>query len=326
MNRRLMSEANCFFLGHGLDDAAAAARESSAGAEAGLGCVACHTNLNDWNNEEQVPWIVVDLQKRENLSRLEAERRYAAMSYNERDAYAMMMQQPALVHFWAGAERDRGADHDGPRFGFGAAVADRMAEDPKQYHATTLMPNLRLTDGEASDLAAYLTAQTRDKADQDLRASAEKAGESELLQILDRKGSDMWGSTGAYQEGMKTTELADQGAKLIVHYGCMNCHEIGGPPLTQGMLDLSDWGRKPLELLDFSRLDRAHYTRQGLADSAPDRSGGVQSGGCDRSAAHAVLSSDHCTGGSAGGFLCWGIGVCPLSRWPPMKRWRGGGR
>jgi hypothetical protein len=106
------------FLGHGLDDAAAAARNLPPGLKAGLGCVACHTNLNDWNNEEQVPWIVVDLQKRENLSRLEAERRYAAMSYNERDAYAMMMQQPALVHF-------------GPELsaiGEQITVADRMAE------------------------------------------------------------------------------------------------------------------------------------------------------------------------------------------------------
>jgi mono/diheme cytochrome c family protein len=229
------------FQGHGLDDAEAAAQHLPPGLKAGLGCLACHTNTNDWNNEQGVPWIVVDLMSRQNLSRTDAETRFAAMTYNQRQQYAMTMEHPKLVHFGPelsaiGQQLTIGRDPDSARRWLVAWL-----KNPRHYHDATLMPNLRLSDQEAGDLAVYLLAQRRDPV---------------------AKSPDPWSNLPAYSDEKRPRELAELGGKLIAHFGCMNCHEISGPAQPQGALDLSDWGQKPLDQLDFTRLDAAHHTRQ----------------------------------------------------------------
>jgi mono/diheme cytochrome c family protein len=229
------------FQGHGLDDADAASQHLPVGLKAGLGCLACHTNTNDWNNPQGVPWIVVDLMAHQNLSRLDADNRFAAMTYNQRQQYAMTMEQPKLVHFGPelsaiGEQLTIGRDPESARRWLVAWL-----KNPRHYHDATLMPNLRLSDQEASDLAVYLLGQRRDTR---------------------VKTPDPWSNLPAYSDENKPRELAELGGKLIAHYGCMNCHEISGPAHSQGSFDLSDWGQKPLELLDFTRLDAAHHTRQ----------------------------------------------------------------
>ena len=51
------------------------------------------------------------------------------------------------------------------------------------------------------------------------------------------------------------------GKKLISHYGCMSCHQINGmETATSPCANLSDWGQKGLDKLDFAYLDahKAH--------------------------------------------------------------------
>jgi cytochrome c2 len=284
------------FQGHGLDDAAAVEAGLQPGLKAGLGCLACHTNLNDWNSSQPTtrditglvggrngePWIVVDLMNRQKVSRTDAEARYDAMSYNERQTYAMENMsadsparidgEPMFAHFGPelsaiGQALLEGRDEDSAR-----AWLFAWLKNPHQYSDYTLMPNLRLSDQEALDLATYLLAQNRGKVDDDLRSQlqaitkkmpAGNAANTDALAALDTKPADAWSSAPPVQSSLSRPQLLDLGAKLISHYGCMNCHEIGGTAqLKQTALDLSDWGDKPLEKLDFSRLPAGQHTRQ----------------------------------------------------------------
>jgi cytochrome c551/c552 len=109
--------------------------------------------------------------------------------------------------------------------------------NPRNYNDKTLMPNLRLTEQEALDLSEY------------------------LLNLTKPTGSNPWASPPDQLPNPTPATLA-LGAKLIIHYGCANCHEIASPAIGQTALDLSDWGDKPLDRLDFARLDSAHHTRR----------------------------------------------------------------
>lgn len=250
------------FQGHGLEDHDALAHHLPPGLKAGLGCLACHTNLNDWRNDQGDSWIVIDLIRR-GSTRLDAQRQYAAMTYNQRQLYALsnmstpIGDEPAFIHFGPelsaiGQQLTTGRDAQQARQWLFAWL-----KNPSHYNPHTLMPNLRLTDQEALDLCAYLLAQTRDKADNDLRASSQTP--PKVLTILDQKPPDPWHSAVSNNP----SPLTDLGGKLIAHYGCMNCHEINAPEsLAQSDLDLSNWGRKPLDRLDFGQLTPERHTRQ----------------------------------------------------------------
>ena len=72
-------------------------------------------------------------------------------------------------------------------------------KDPQQYYQWTRMPNFRLTDDEAGELAAYLLSGTQHE----------------------------------FAPGPKGDPA--KGAQLVVAAGCMNCH-AGVPPMTQPKL------------------------------------------------------------------------------------------
>jgi cytochrome c2 len=64
-------------------------------------------------------------------------------------------------------------------------------------------------------------------------------------------------------DGMKLVDkqMVWLGKKLISHYGCMSCHQINGmETATSPCANLSDWGQKGLDKLDFAYLDahKAH--------------------------------------------------------------------
>ena len=91
----------------------------------------------------------------------------------------------------------------------------------------TVMPTLRLTWEECRDIASYLMTKKTDKA---YPAAAWPAQPSE--------------------------ELLAKGKRLVQHFGCAGCHEIKGFE-EEGRIgtELTVWGSKPLERLDFG-----HYT------------------------------------------------------------------
>lgn len=98
-------------------------------------------------------------------------------------------------------------------------------KNPKKYWHETRMPNLRLTDAEAWDLAAYLTS---------LKSDAKPELSDKAKAFLAEEGAD------------------EKGKKLIAYYGCFGCHEIEGFDTTPRVaVDLTEFGSKPPSKLDF---------------------------------------------------------------------------
>ncbi len=109
-------------------------------------------------------------------------------------------------------------------------------KNPKAMWPQTKMPDLRLTDAEASDVTAYLVTL---KTDQKYPAPPELA-----------PGSDK----------ARLTQMAAKGQELIAKYGCFGCHDIKGFENAQKIgTELSEHGRKDPNLLDFG--DVKYFTQ-----------------------------------------------------------------
>ncbi|MEW6129095.1 MAG: hypothetical protein AB1757_18800 [Acidobacteriota bacterium] len=93
-----------------------------------------------------------------------------------------------------------------------------------QIHNMTVMPNFRLTESEARDVATFLF-------------SLKKNEGYPAASFMDDK------------------ELAAKGEKLAKTYGCAGCHEISGLEEEQRIgTELTPEGSKPIERLDFALL------------------------------------------------------------------------
>jgi len=100
----------------------------------------------------------------------------------------------------------------------------RWIKDPKSYDPKTPMPNFRLTEEQAQDIAAYLMTLKWD-------------GAEKILGL---------------EEKIKDPDLAEQGKKLIRNYGCYGCHTI--PDMEQEQRtapELSTFGNKVLAQMSF---------------------------------------------------------------------------
>ena len=101
-------------------------------------------------------------------------------------------------------------------------------KNPYSYHPDTKMPNLRLSDQEASDIAAYLLADKNEKYD-DLNIAA--VNEPVLNEIAADFLSQLLRKTQV-DERISDMNLSEKlnyaGEKLIGHYGCYSCHNIAG--------------------------------------------------------------------------------------------------
>lgn len=106
-----------------------------------------------------------------------------------------------------------------------------------QWDNPAVMPSFRLSRQEATDVATYLLGKTSDFAME----------------------SAPW---------LSETERFERGKKLVQHHGCAGCHEIAGLENEQRIgTNLSDWGSKPMERLDFGHF--THDAKKGefpLAD------------------------------------------------------------
>lgn len=141
-------------------------------------------------------------------------------------------------------------------------------KDPAAYWPQTRMPNLRLSDQEAADIAAYImedpdgifrdvpegwepAVQPMDAARQ-REVLAEQARwffsresrETLRTRLEGRDPEHRW-------DDLSTLEVA-VGEKFVGHYGCFSCHEIEG---LQDMMpigtELTNWGSKTVDKLDF---------------------------------------------------------------------------
>ena len=101
-------------------------------------------------------------------------------------------------------------------------------KNPYSYHEDTKMPNLRITDQEAKDIAAYLLADKNRKFD-DMNTAT--VNEPVLNEIAAEFLSQLLRKTQVDERilNMNISEkLNYAGEKLIGHYGCYSCHNIAG--------------------------------------------------------------------------------------------------
>ncbi len=178
-----------------------------------------------------------------------------------------IVDEPGTPTFPDDQPRFSGYRHQGPNlWGIGSKVnADWLytwVQDPKHYFPDTVMPDLRLTEREATDVTAYLMSLTNPAWDSpaipaidvDLRNAV-------ALEYLKNTRTIADAEAELAAMDAETTRLY-LGNQLIGRYGCYSCHVIAGFE-DRGRLgtSLSDWGSKPVPRLDFGLLDLPHERR-----------------------------------------------------------------
>ena len=134
--------------------------------------------------------------------------------------------------------------------------------DPRHFSSETYMPDLRLTDPEVADVAAYLSGLTG-PAGQAAQATYDDGAVRDVL--LDYVRSVL--PTAEAEElvaGMSVEEQQlDLGQRVIGRYGCYSCHDIagfGGETQPIG-IELSEEGSKLLPRLDFAFVHDIPHTK-----------------------------------------------------------------
>jgi len=136
-------------------------------------------------------------------------------------------------------------------------------KDPKSWNPETKMPNLRLTEAEAADLAAYLSQQKAPAAfDAQPIPAVDKASLDKVSMYFQTTTKSIVDAQNDLAKMSMPQELSYAGEKLIGHYGCFACHAIPGFADAKPIgTELSEWGNKAVHRLDFGFIDIDH-TRQ----------------------------------------------------------------
>ena len=132
-------------------------------------------------------------------------------------------------------------------------------KNPKDYHPESRMPNLRLSDVEATDLASYLFSLSEDEFMSSSIPSFDEKMQSDIaFQFLSKMNSDKVARSELASMDM-VEKLEYNGSKLIQHYGCTGCHLIPGFEDAKRIgVALDGEGSKPLNKLDFGYVDIPH--------------------------------------------------------------------
>jgi cytochrome c2 len=140
-------------------------------------------------------------------------------------------------------------------------------KNPKSYNPETRMPNLRLSDEEIADLVAYLMARPTQAAFKATKAAAADPGERDalVLDYLTQTRSVVDAKADLERMSPKDKDLY-VGEKIIGNYGCYACHNIPGFEKAKPIgVELSEWGNKPVHLLDFGFVHLPHTRADWLA-------------------------------------------------------------
>ncbi len=124
--------------------------------------------------------------------------------------------------------------------------------DPRHYNAETFMPDMRLTDDEVADVAAYLSGL--------IGSAGTSAGATYQATDVDEVLLDYLKAIVPSEEAEATVDAMsaaerqlDLGRRAIGRYGCYSCHEIDGFEDTQAIgTELSTEGSKLLPQFDFA--------------------------------------------------------------------------
>jgi mono/diheme cytochrome c family protein len=164
-------------------------------------------------------------------------------------------------------EKDRSAA--GPRRTFGQPLQSvgskttyawlyNWVRDPKHYNPDTYMPNLRLTDKEAADVASYLFS-LKGSSGTTAKASADQSGTDAVLLEYLRTTMPFEDAKSKIASMNAEQRQLDLGQRVILRYGCFSCHEIKGFEKAQAIgVELSEEASKIVSRLDFAFVEIPH--------------------------------------------------------------------
>ena len=161
---------------------------------------------------------------------------------------------------------DRMYQRQGPNLiGLGTKVSARWLvnwlKDPTFYNPHSRMPDLRLSDREAADIATYL------------RSMRNPGFERMEVPLLNEE--ELSGIAFSWLSKQNTEEVADKqvaamslderlnfvGGRSILHYGCFSCHNIPGFEDAKPIgTPLTFEGSKPVHNLDFGSVHEIPHT------------------------------------------------------------------
>ncbi len=132
--------------------------------------------------------------------------------------------------------------------------------NPKHYNPKTYMPNLRLSDQQAADVATYLMTLKQSGGEAPKATYTQKDVDDTLLDYYNALMPAEEAKAAVAKLGPEQKQL-DLGQKVINRYGCFSCHDIKGFEKTQPIgTDLSEEGSKLVTRLDFGFVEDIPHT------------------------------------------------------------------
>jgi cbb3-type cytochrome oxidase cytochrome c subunit len=136
-------------------------------------------------------------------------------------------------------------------------------KNPKHFNPDTFMPNLRLSDSEAADIATYLKT-LKGGPGMAAKATPTKADVDNVLLDYYQAAMPYAEAKAELAKLSPDQEQVELGQRVISRYGCFSCHEIKGFENTQPIgTELSQEGSKPVSRLDFGFVDLSHTDKLG---------------------------------------------------------------
>jgi len=139
-------------------------------------------------------------------------------------------------------------------------------KNPTHYRPDTRMPNLRLSDGEANDIAAYLMTKRNPDFEAQKAPTVDPEAQKKVLRLYlmrDPKMSPVTETKVAdYIAKLEPHQLSiELGRRSIGQYGCFGCHLVKGFETAGGIgPELSEEWSKPLTKFDFG-LQHFEHTK-----------------------------------------------------------------
>ncbi len=133
--------------------------------------------------------------------------------------------------------------------------------DPKHFSPDTYMPDMRLTDREVADVAAYLSGLEG--------PTGVGPGATYDATLVAETLTDYYRSIVPTEEAIATVtamspeeQQLDLGRRAIGRYGCYSCHTIAGFEDTRPIgIELSEEGSKLVQRLDFAFVHEIPHTK-----------------------------------------------------------------
>ncbi|MEA2560278.1 MAG: hypothetical protein QOH06_1782 [Acidobacteriota bacterium] len=135
-------------------------------------------------------------------------------------------------------------------------------KNPKQYFPDTNMPNLRLTDQEASDVVAYVSSSRDAKYENVALPQVDTKVRDELALGYLQNLFTLESSRSKLNAMSQTERNVYLGEQTIAKYGCYSCHDIKGFEKAKPIgTELTQEGSKPLHQFDFGHVHSVSHTR-----------------------------------------------------------------